>query len=203
MQKGTMMSTFSLRTLAGAAALAVAALVAQPAQAAITIYTNLGQFQAATPPTTLENFSAPLSAGLTITGSHVSISGGVMNDQINDNQATSTTFAFAAPMMAFGGNFDLAGPGGMGTGILVTLDLVGGGVQVLAQQIPASLSGGFWGFVSTLAFTAVRFSEGTQASGVETYRLDNLRYAAVPSPAALGLFGLGLLALGATRRRAA
>lgn len=195
----------SLTSLAGAAALAVAALLAQPAQAAVTFYSNLGQFQAATPPTTLENFSTPLNPGLTITGSHVNISGGVMNDQINDNAATSTTFAFAAPMIAFGGNFDLAGPGGRGTGILVTLDLVGGGVQVLAQQIPSSLAGGFWGFVSTVAFTAVRFSEGTQASGVETYRLDNLRYAAapVPAPAALGLFGLGLLALGATRRRAA
>ncbi|MBB5690934.1 PEP-CTERM sorting domain-containing protein [Roseomonas alkaliterrae] len=195
----------ALTSLAGAAALAVAALLAQPAQAAVTFYSNLGQFQAATPPTTLENFSAPLNPGLTITGSHVNISGGVMNDQINDNAATSTTFAFTAPMIAFGGNFDLAGPGGRGTGILVTLDLVGGGVQVLAQQIPSSLAGGFWGFVSTVAFTAVRFSEGTQASGVETYRLDNLRYAAapVPAPAALGLFGLGLLALGATRRRAA
>jgi hypothetical protein len=195
----------SLSSLAGAAALAVAALLAQPAQAAVTFYSNLGQFQAATPPTTLENFSTPLNPGLTITGSHVNISGGVMNDQINDDAATSTTFAFAAPMIAFGGNFDLAGPGGRGTGILVTLDLVGGGVQVLAQQIPSSLAGGFWGFVSTVAFTAVRFSEGTQASGVETYRLDNLRYAAapVPAPAALGLFGLGLLALGAARRRAA
>jgi hypothetical protein len=171
----------------------------------VTFYSNLGQFQAATPPTTLENFSTPLNPGLTITGSHVNIAGGVMNDQINDDAATSTTFAFAAPMIAFGGDFDLAGPGGRGTGILVTLDLVGGGVQVLAQQIPSSLAGGFWGFVSTVAFTAVRFSEGTQASGVETYRLDNLRYAAapVPAPAALGLFGLGLLALGAARRRAA
>jgi len=201
------MLAFSLKSFAGAAALAVAALVAQPAQAAITFYANLGQFQAATPPTTLENFTTPLRPGLTITGSHVNISGGVMNDQINDNRATSTTFAFAAPMIAFGGNFDLAGPGGMGTGILVTLDLVGGGAQVLAREIPRTLSGGFWGFVSTLAFTAVRFSEGTQAGNVETYRLDNLRYAAapvpVPAPAALGLFGLGLLALGAVCRRAA
>ena len=199
------MTALSLKSLAGAAAVAVATLAALPAQAAITVYTHFGSFQSAAAPTVLENFNGPLNAGLTITGSHVNLSGNRLNDQINDGVGvTSTVFSFAAPILAFGGSFDLAGPGGQGTGIIVTLDLVGGGQTVLTQQIPSYFSDNFWGFVSTEAFSAVRFSTGTQAVGFETYRLDNLRYAAapVPTPAALGLFGMGLIGLGMIRRKA-
>ena len=76
----------------------------------------------------------------------------------------------------------------------------------LAIFFEAALLIALMGFISTVAFTAVHFSEGTQASGVETYTLDKLRYAvapaAVPTPAALGLFGMGLIGLGMIRRKA-
>lgn len=195
----------SLKGIAGAAALAALAVTAQPASAAVIFYNNAAAFAAASGALSLEGFADnTLNADLTITGSHVSISGGRLNDQINDNGATSTTFAFAQAINAFGGDFDLAGPGGQGVGIRVTVNLLLDGLTLLSQEIPRSLAGGFWGFVSTQTFNEVRFSEGTQDFGVETYRLDNLRYAvAIPAPAALGLFGLGLLALGAVRRRAA
>ena len=46
------------------------------------------------------------------------------------------------------------------------------------------------GFVSTVPFTSVQFSEGTAFPGiqpnvVETYDLENLEYAAVPEPGIL------------------
>jgi hypothetical protein len=184
------------------AALLALAPAASAQAATITIYNNQAAWAAAVGAITTEDFAdAVLVPGLSITGGSVSISGGVMNDQINDDAATSTTFGFAPPILGFGGLFNLAGPGGQGSGIRVNVNFFGGGSQ-LVGDIPASTAGTFWGFTSDTAVSSVLFSETNPGVGVESYNLDNLQFsaAAAPEPATLALLGLGAAVLSARRR---
>jgi hypothetical protein len=124
-----------------------------------------------------------------------------------------TTWSFVSPIFGFGGDWDLAGPAGPGTGIQVTLNLFGGGTEVF--EIPNSTAGTFWGAISTLPFVSAVLTEGSDPFGArETYTLDGLTIGSdltdrvttsdglkdgvtpVPIPAALPLFTGGLLGLG-------
>jgi hypothetical protein len=200
--------TVKLSALASAVALA---LCAQSASAATTIYTDLPSFQAVALADggieAIETFDDSLiDPPFTIAGPNVAFTPGFLQDKIDDD-AGATVWTFSQAMRGFGGWFDLAGPGGVGTGIKVTLSLVGGGTEVVSGEIPGSIEGDFWGFISSKAFTAFSFTEGSGGCCVETYNLDYAKAvyapAVVPVPASalfLGFSLAGLGGLGAMRR---
>lgn len=175
------------------------------ANAATTIYTDKASWEAAFFSVTTEDFTdSALNAGVSVVSDAGSVTGGIWSDRLVPS-GDSTTFSFASAIFGFGGDWDLAGPAGQGTGITLTLTLLAGGTEVLTTEIPRSTAGTFWGFVSDVAFTDVLLTAGTQSGVAETFHLDNMVYSAspVPVPAAVWLFGSGLLGLLGVRRKKA
>ncbi|MFH1371694.1 MAG: hypothetical protein ABII09_10485 [Planctomycetota bacterium] len=106
----------------------------------------------------------------------------------------TTTWTFADPIVGYGGNWNLAGPGGPGTNIQLYLD----GMPV-GSEIMNTYAGEFFGVVSTLAFNQVVVTAGSNPGGwCETYTLDNMVY--TPEPCTLSLLAFGGLALLRKRR---
>ncbi len=170
------------------------------------VYTTAAGWDAAigSASTTVEDFNdTTLQSGLTIDSdfSLFSIDGTVANKMYDriDSTAGDTDFSFTTAIYAFGGNFDLSGPGGEGSSIEV--EAADGSTYDLGT-ISSGYSGGWWGFVSDVAITSVVFTES--GGGVETYTLDNLTWTttkAVPEPGTIALFGLGAIGLVVVRRR--
>lgn len=174
------------------------------ANAATTIYTDKASWEAAFSSVETEDFSdSVLNAGVSVVSDAGSVIGGEWSDRLTPSGDT-TTFSFASGVFGFGGDWDLS-PSGQGTGIIVTLTLLAGGTEVLTTEIPDTISGSFWGFVTDVAFTDVLLTAGTQGGVAETYVMDNMVYSAspVPVPAAVWLFGSGLLGLLGVRRKKA
>ncbi len=179
-------------------------LIAQ-AHAATTIYTDRSSWESNFSTFSTEDFSdAVLNAGVSVVSDSGNVVGGEWSDLVVPGGA-STTFSFSQGIFGFGGDWDLAGPGGQGTGIAITLTLLAGGTEILTTEIPRDTSNTFWGFVTNIAFTDVLLTAGTQVSGVETFTMDNMVYSSaspVPVPAAVWLFGSGVLGLLGFRRKA-
>ncbi|GAB4461064.1 MAG: hypothetical protein OHK0029_25830 [Armatimonadaceae bacterium] len=186
-------------------------LLAMPVSAQVTVYTDVASFQSALQAGSTvftEDFSdSSLNTGLSFSsnsGESV-ISSGRFNDRLTPGE--TTTFSFAPPVYAFGGNFDL-NPGGAGLGLRLSLDTLGGPVTI-TQQVPNSYTGQFFGIISTVSFTSVNLSSGDQGGIAETYNLDNLLYARVstvqpvpePGEVTVALFLVSAIAIGLIQGR--
>lgn len=182
----------------------VLALVAasSAANAAFNSYTDQASWASAVGvPALLETFDDGTADGFAVStlgaGHSFSIASGRMNDRVTRSGATSTTLTFDAAITSFGANWDLS-PGGQGQGLQIFVD------GALAGTIANTFTGGFYGFVSTQAFSSLTIVAGQQGGSAETYNLDNARFAAaVPEPEGLALLlaGLGVVGFAARRRQ--
>lgn len=99
-------------------------------------------------------------------------------DWYGDGIVRDTTWSFAAPIMAWGGTFDAAGPGGPGSSIKVELI---DGTPVDVGIIPNTTAGTFWGFVSDQPFVKVHLKDAALIAGAcETYTMDDMVYSFEP-----------------------
>jgi hypothetical protein len=191
---------------AAASALALILLNVCSASAAIVSYTNEANWNAAVGYYVVEPFDSTGPKSFTGVNTSVGVIGGargvltgsVWLDKMVDEGTQSTTFRYKpGPLIGAGATFDST-PGGTGNGLLLTLNLVGGGTAVVGQIGPIT---GFFGFVSSDPFDSFLITNGTSAGVAETFDMDNLKFAPVPTPATIALLGLGLIGVGAARRK--
>ena len=175
--------------------------ISSASAASFTIYTDRTSFESALSNIQVEDFDdGSVDAPVFVTSTVGTVANGRWEDQVSDSPTEETSWSFGAPIVAFGGDWDLDGPSGPGTGIQVTAFFEGGGFEVLADEIPRDLANEFWGFITDMPLVNVLLQEGTQVPGLETYHLDNLTYSPIPVPAAAPLMLAGLGALGLRRR---
>ena len=148
-------------------------LAGSVAGAATTIYTSRTAWESAVGAYQEEFFDdAILNPGVSVVSSVGYITDGVWWDRLAPPyENTTTTWQFTPAIYAYGGNWDLAGPGGLGTSVAVSIN----GVSV--GQILNTYSGQFWGFVSTEPFSSVLLKSGSTPGSAETYEMDNMVYA--------------------------
>jgi PEP-CTERM motif len=184
--------------------LVILLVIAAPAWGNTTVYTDFTAWGAAVGPFTSYDFTSGLPSGITFNsqGGGNAIASGccafsgtpVWHDVVSPNIAF-TTFTLGTAATAFGGLWDLAGPGGPGVGLNVFAD------GVFVGLIDHNTFGTFWGFTSTTPFTILTLYADSQGSGIETYEISNLYANQVPEPASLLLFGSGILALARKLRK--
>ena len=150
-----------------------------------------------------------LNDGVSYTASEsgiINITNGYYQDVLKSSSANEpqTTWNFnpsiTGYIQAYGGNWDLGGPGGGGNNLLVYVnDPDNPESYTQVGTISYTFKGGFWGFISPTPFTSVRLIGGT-GDHQQNYYLDNMVYSPVPVPGTLGLLSGGLLGLLAIRR---
>jgi hypothetical protein len=209
------------------ASIALAALIAStaPAQAAITVYTSLAAFNAATMMPGTDTYTGFSIVGVTnspivrtagaygytgTTPNNFFGAGTVANPWLSTNTATDTmTFnTFTGGSNGVGGNFfgsDIAGAFQAGNITVVATDASGS----VTQTIVGATTGSFLGFVSTTAVTSLTVTAVQPVGGNLWGTVDNLVFAkragvvaAIPESSTwlMMLAGFGLVG-GAMRRR--
>jgi len=174
----------------------------------VTTYTGPGSFVnflAAISPNSpvIENFEdTTLISGLSITevGGAGAIHDGVYENIDNSAVPRYQIFNYNS-MTAFGAWLDLVGPGGPGSSIDMYIN---DGLQFV-MNVPNTAAGEFYGFITDLPFTGVRFSEGNDPYGFqETYFAVDLGLVigpAVPIPPTAYLTIAGLIPFIRLRRK--
>jgi hypothetical protein len=91
---------------------------------------------------------------------------------------TVTAWTFAAPISAFGADWDLAGPGGPGANIQMYLN-----GELVGSEILGTTEGTFWG-VTNGPFDTVLLTSGSECGWAwcETYEMDNMVYSLANQP---------------------
>jgi hypothetical protein len=188
-----------IKTCFGVAAVAVMAL-SSSANASIITFTDRAAWESAVHGLfSEETFSTASTNGFTIDqigGGHSSgIAGGVFHDRVVLDDSY-TTYNFNAAIYAFGASWDLT-PGGAGQGLQLFA-----GSEAVSTQISNNYAGGFFGVVSTNAFSSFSVHSGSFSGSAETHDVDNLVFAAaVPEPESYAMLLAGLGLMGAIVRR--
>lgn len=144
----------------------------------VTIYTDKTEWENALAGQYLtENFNdLILNTGVSFVSSesgHINVNFGYYQDVLmsaSENEPM-TIWTFTPPIIAYGGSWTLAGPGGSGNSLLIYIDDIDQPVGIISNNY----DGDFWGFISDTPFTSVTLLGGS-GSNQQSYKLDDMVY---------------------------
>jgi hypothetical protein len=144
----------------------------------VTIYTDKTEWENALAAQYLtEDFDdLLLNAGVNFVSSesgHINVKFGYYQDVLmsaSENEPM-TVWTFTPSIIAYGGSWTLAGPGGSGNSLLIYIDDIDQPVGIISNNY----DGDFWGFISDTPFTSVTLLGGS-GSNQQSYRLDDMVY---------------------------
>src|SRR5437867_11578821 len=181
-------------------------LWATTASAALVTYSSEAAWRSAVGSFVTESFD---NSGLRATTGVVTSAGQIQDNEWHDRVTLgggeSTSFKYVlGTMNGAGGDWDTS-PLLEGQGLKITLNLTGGGTQLVGQIGPID---GFFGWTSDASFDSFTIKAGNHTGVAETFELDDLMMAPTQGtvtptvePATLALVGTGLLGLRFVRRK--
>jgi len=181
-------------------------LWATTASAALVTYSSEAAWRSAVGSFVTESFD---NSGLRATTGVVTSTGQIQDnewhDRVTRGGGESTSFKYVlGTMNGAGGDWDTS-PLLEGQGLRITLNLTGGGTQLVGQIGPID---GFFGWTSDASFDSFTIKAGNHTGVAETFELDDLMMAPTQGtvtptvePATLALVGTGLLGLRFVRRK--